>query len=291
MSLAGTTAARPRGAHHRRAAGAASGRDVYNQFPAETKDYVPMVIAAAWLFLHPMDYGIRWPRVSTRPATIRLSQPTSIYELTICLGNYGSRDGYMRALRNLNPRWEPDSTIPAGSMLNATTRMAWLYRFNCTGGKRAALAKQLVQSNVQSALVRIGPMTPSPMPAAAATLTPPAAPARPSSYKVQRGETLTSISRKFGCDLSDFAKANNLKAPKYAIQPGQSLKLDGCKGEPDFEQRSCEPANARGPASPRAGPASCTRRLSGREFASRLESRCANSPCSPPMRVVRRGSR
>ena len=47
--------------------------DVYNQFPAETKDYVPMVIAAAWLFLHPKDYGIRWPRVSAKPATIKLS--------------------------------------------------------------------------------------------------------------------------------------------------------------------------------------------------------------------------
>ena len=28
----------------------------YNQFPGETKDYVPMVIAAAWLFLHPKDF-------------------------------------------------------------------------------------------------------------------------------------------------------------------------------------------------------------------------------------------
>ena len=47
---------------------------------------------------------------------------------------------------------------------------------------------------------------------------------------MQRGENLTSIARKFDCDLSDFAKANKLKAPKYAIRPGQSLKLDGCKG-------------------------------------------------------------
>jgi membrane-bound lytic murein transglycosylase D len=208
--------------------------DVYNQFPAETKDYGPMVIAAAWLFLHPKDYGIRWPRVSARPATIKLSQAASIYELTICLGNYGSRDGYMRALRNLNPRWEADSTIPAGSTLNATTRIAWLYRFNCTGGKRAELAKQLVASNVQSALVRIGPMTSTGEAAASAPVQevapPPAKPAKPKTYKVQRGENLTGIARKFDCDLSDFAKANKLKAPKYAIKPGQSLKLEGCKG-------------------------------------------------------------
>ncbi len=233
LSLAGYNGGEGRAARVFRETGGRSfwDADVYNQFPAETKDYVPMVVAAAWLFLHPQEYGIRWPRVSTRPAVIRLAQPTSIYELTICLGNYGSRDGYMRALRNLNPRWEPDSTIPAGSTINATTRLAWLYRFNCTGGKRAALARQLVQSNVKSALVRVGAMTPSPLPVAA-TVAPasPAAPSRPTSYKVQRGETLTSISRKFGCDLSDFAKVNKLKAPKYAIRPGQALKLDGCRG-------------------------------------------------------------
>jgi len=213
--------------------------DVYNQFPAETKDYVPMVIAAAWLFLHPKEYGIRWPRVSARPAMVTLTQPASIYELTICLGNYGSRDGYMRALRNLNPRWDVDSTIPAGTALNATTRIAWLYRFNCGNGKRAQLAKQLVQSNVQSALVRIGPMTSAPVasadpPAQEAAPPPrpakPAKPAKPKTYKVQRGENLTGIARKFDCDLSDFAKANKLKPPKYAIRPGQALKLAGCKG-------------------------------------------------------------
>ena len=212
--------------------------DVYNQFPAETKDYVPMVIAAAWLFLHPKDYGIRWPRVGTRPATITLAQPASIYELTICLGNYGSRDGYMRALRNLNPRWNADSTIPAGTALNATTRIAWLYRFNCgSNSKRAQLARQLVASNVQSALVRIGPMSTAPGEGTATApvqdAPPPARPAAPTkqkTYKVQRGETLSSIARKFGCELRDVAKANKLKAPKYAIRPGQSLKLEGCKG-------------------------------------------------------------
>ena len=211
--------------------------DVYNQFPAETKDYVPMVIAAAWLFLHPKDYGIRWPRVGTRPATITLAQPASIYELTICLGNYGSRDGYMRALRNLNPRWNADSTIPAGTALNATTRIAWLYRFNCgSNSKRAQLARQLVASNVQSALVRIGPMSTAPGEGTATApvqdAPPPARPAAPAqqkTYKVQRGETLSSIARKFGCELRDVAKANKLKAPKYAIRPGQSLKLEGCK--------------------------------------------------------------
>src|SRR5690606_36846802 len=66
---------------------------VYDQFPAETRDYVPMVIAAAWLFLHPRQYGLHFPRVQTRPALLELEKPASIYELTICLGNGRTRDG------------------------------------------------------------------------------------------------------------------------------------------------------------------------------------------------------
>ena len=46
---------------------------------------------------------------------------------------------------------------------------------------------------------------------------------------VQRGDSLVAIARRFGCELRDVAKANKLKAPKYAIRPGQSLKLEGCK--------------------------------------------------------------
>ncbi|MBK6924358.1 MAG: transglycosylase SLT domain-containing protein [Thermomonas sp.] len=238
LSLAGYNGGEGRAARVYRESGGRSfwDADVYNQFPAETKDYVPMVIAAAWLFLHPKEYGIRWPRVSTRQATLQLAQPASIYELTICLGNYGSRDGYMRALRNLNPRWEADTTLPAGTSLNATARIAWLYRFNCRGGKRAELAKQLVASNVQSALVRVGPMT-NPGDAAASAPTQDAAPpprpvkpAKPKTHKVQRGETLSSIARNFDCDLAGIAKANKLKAPKYAIRPGQRLTLAGCGG-------------------------------------------------------------
>jgi membrane-bound lytic murein transglycosylase D len=207
--------------------------DVYNQFPAETKDYVPMVIAAAWLYLHPRDYGISWPRVSARPAVIKLAQPTSIYELTICLGNSGSRDGYMRALRNLNPRLEADSWLPAGTLLNATARVSTLYDRYCIPGKqRAELAKQLVASSVRSAVVQIGPMTStstSASPSMDAVAPPiPAKPVKPKRYTVKRGDTLTDITRTLGCEPRDLARTNKLKAPKYAIHPGQTLSLAGC---------------------------------------------------------------
>jgi membrane-bound lytic murein transglycosylase D len=215
--------------------------DVYNEFPAETKDYVPMVIAAAWLYLHPEEYGLTFPKVDTRMATLKLERPASIYELTICLGNGGTRDGYMRVLRNLNPRYEADQTIAAGTVMNATTKMAGLYKRWCTQGARADLARTLVTSDPSSAIVRTGPVTPVVEPAKTDAEVPvegvgePTAsrssgPAKPRVYRVQRGETLTSIASKFECRIGDLADANDVSGPRYMIRPGQRLKLAGCGG-------------------------------------------------------------
>ena len=109
-----------------------------SQFPAETRDYVPMVIAAAWLFLHPKQYGLDFPRPDAQVEPLKVLKPTTIYELTICLGDAGSREGWMRTLRNLNPRYQPDGWIPAGTVLNANKRIAGLYGRNCLNGARAA---------------------------------------------------------------------------------------------------------------------------------------------------------
>jgi len=218
--------------------------DVYNQFPSETQDYVPMVIAAAWLFLHPQEYGLSFPRVDAKPMPLRLAQPSSIYQLTICLGNRGERDGYMRALRNLNPRYQAESWLPAGTMLNATTKIVGLYNRWCVAGPRAELARVLVLSDPNTAIVRTGPVTTVGVNGVLvadvtdegmdAMPTAPMKPAKakeakhPRAYKVQRGETLTAIAQKFQCDTGDLAKANKIKGPRFAIRPGQRLKLDGC---------------------------------------------------------------
>ncbi|WP_411832205.1 transglycosylase SLT domain-containing protein [Pseudoxanthomonas mexicana] len=215
---------------------------VYNQFPGETKDYVPMVIAAAWLFLHPKEYGLEFPKVQAQAASFKLARPASIYELTICLGNAGVRDGYMRALRNLNPRYEADTWIPAGTTIRATQRIAALYARHCVSGPRADLARTLVSADLNAAIVRAAPLNPNVavgdvtpvegVPTTVATGQPqPAEPKRAQarSYRVAKGDTLGRISQKFGCDLKALARANGLKAPAYAVKPGQALKLESCR--------------------------------------------------------------
>ena len=213
--------------------------DVYNQFPPETRDYVPMVIAAAWLYLHPREYGLSFPRVDNRPATFELKRPASIYELTICLGNGNTRDGYMRVLRNLNPQYEAEAWIPAGTRLNGTVRLAGLYERWCTRGPRADLARQLVASDPSiGGRVRVGDVEAVTLPdgtvvqqAVAASPAPatPVAPATPASHRVAAGETLVAIARRYSCDTKTLAAANGIKPPRYTLRPGQQLRLQGCR--------------------------------------------------------------
>jgi membrane-bound lytic murein transglycosylase D len=218
-------------------------QSVYEQFPAETKDYVPMVIAAAWIFLHPRQYGVEFPKINAQPATLRLAKSTTIYELTICLGSAGTRDGYMRVLRNLNPRYEADGWIPSGTVINANTRIVGLYSKYCVSGPRADLARTLITADLNAAIVRpaassytgsvaVGDAMPmSGVPTTIATGRP--EPVKPKakqarSYKVGKGDTLGRISQKHQCDLKELARANGLKAPGYTLKPGQTIKLQGC---------------------------------------------------------------
>ncbi len=231
--------------------------DVYRQFPAETRDYVPMVIAAGWLFLHPKQYGLKFPRVNPKPATLTLAQPTSLDALTICLGNGGTRDGFERTLRNLNPRYRTDGLLPAGTQLKANTRIVSLYKWYCTRGTRAELTAALMNARIDEAITRNGePLPPDgtvsvgdatvlaadapvskydpvtnggALAKAQAAKTARAKAAEASkAYKVRRGDTLGTIADKHDCNLKLLAHANGLRPPGYVVKPGKVLKMASC---------------------------------------------------------------
>lgn len=180
---------------------------VFNALPPETREYVPMVLAAAWLFLHPEQYNLSLPQYDTRADAIVLKEPTSLNEIAVCLGQQGNSRGWFRHLRNLNPRWEPTKRLPAGTTLELPLAAVQHYRRDCEAGPRLAMSRELHDAR-----------PPLDSPAAR----------RGGTYLVRRGDSLHSIARARGCSVRGLAAANAIRAPRYLIKAGQRLSLSGC---------------------------------------------------------------
>ncbi len=204
---------------------------IYGQMSAETRDYVPMVLAAAWLYLHPDSYHLRWPKIDGEPGQIVLKRPASLSELTICLGSAeGMFDGWFRTLRNLNPRLDPQASQPVGTRLDVPKQLEKAYASTCADGPWPILA-----SDLHNAVKIIAPPPPAATsaalangPASASSSSRPASSSASKSYTVRRGDTLVSIARKSSCaDVESIAKMNGLKG--HQLQVGQSLRLPVCR--------------------------------------------------------------
>jgi membrane-bound lytic murein transglycosylase D len=99
--------------------------------PVETRNYVPGVLAAAWIFLHAKDAGLVAPTWDVGTTTITLAEPVSLGELTICLGPEQNPDGWFRTLRNLNPRMSGSERIDAGETLRMPSILVPRYVEHC----------------------------------------------------------------------------------------------------------------------------------------------------------------
>jgi len=188
---------------------------VYYAVSQETREYVPMVLAAAWLFMHPERYNLAFPKIAGSPGSITLARPASIAELTVCLGQDGNEEsGWFRTLRNLNPQLDPQQPEPAGAKLVVPQPLEAIYARNCTEGQWPTLAAEL-----HSAVV------PTPPPGSLVR----AHEVKPRGYVVRKGDTLASIARKLGCtSVQGLASANGIRPPRYALKPGQTLRVTDC---------------------------------------------------------------
>ncbi|HEX7339688.1 MAG TPA: transglycosylase SLT domain-containing protein [Rhodanobacteraceae bacterium] len=182
--------------------------DIYFDLPEQTRRYVPLVLAAAWLYLHPDSYHLHFPKITAQPGQIKLARQASLSELTICLGqDAGMRDGWWRTLRNLNPRLNPQQELPPGTVVKVPKKLEAPYQDDCTDGPWPILAADLHSGTV-----------PQPPPSGL-----------PRHYIVQRGDTLSGIVRKLGCSsVHEVARLNHLRRPHYPIRVGQQLVLPRC---------------------------------------------------------------
>jgi membrane-bound lytic murein transglycosylase D len=196
--------------------------DVYASVSQETREYVPMVLAAAWLFMHPERYNLQFPKVTAKPGSITLKHPASIAELTVCLGQDGNaHDGWFRTLRNLNPQLDPQQSEPVGAHMVVPQQLEKTYQRDCADGRWQQLAAELHAAVVP---------TPAPVALAQGSART-AAKTKDRTYVVRRGDTLAAIARKGGgcATVREIAAANGLRAPRYAIKPGQALKIPACR--------------------------------------------------------------
>jgi len=191
---------------------------IYDQMSQETREYVPAVLAAAWLFLHPDSYNLRFPKTDGAPGSITLQRSASLSELTVCLGSAGGMsDGWFRTLRNLNPRLDPQVQQPAGSTLQLPRMLEQAYTSRCVDGPWPILAHDLHTAVVP---VVVAPSS-APLPVYAPVVR------KDRSYKVRRGDTLVSIVRKLHCSsVQEVQEMNRLK--HHHISVGQTLKLPAC---------------------------------------------------------------
>lgn len=186
---------------------------IYNQLSQETRDYVPSVLAAAWLFLHPDSYNLRFPKIDGQPGRVLLKRPASLAELTVCLGNAGGMyKGWFRTLRNLNPRLDPKQVQTIGQPIALPKRLEEAYATRCVDGPWPILANDLHQA--------AAPQEAAP---ARVAVKPPGT----KRYKVRRGDTLISIVRKLRCSsVKAIAQMNHLERDR--IHPGQELQVPDC---------------------------------------------------------------
>lgn len=186
---------------------------IYNALPPETRDYVPMVLAAAWLYLHPDDYGLDFPVIDPTPSNIKLERASSLSELAVCMGQFGNPRGWFRTLRNLNPRYLPDTAITSGSVLDAPKGAADAYAARCRSGLLAQRSAELhaAERPQVSGRERVA-----------------VAEGNGRVHTVSKGETLHSIARRFGCGVGRLAVANRLRPPRYLIRIGQRLQVPAC---------------------------------------------------------------
>jgi membrane-bound lytic murein transglycosylase D len=178
--------------------------EFYYALPRDTRGYVPKVLAAAWLFLHPERYRLEFVDFQAQHAELILENDMSLGELAICFGNAELRDGWFRTLRNLNPAVKPGDRVKAGESLQVPDKLIPLYQQNCTDQELLETAANLHDAgyNEREDLL---------------------------PYVVQNGDTLSRIARRHHCmSIKEIAAINNIKPPRYLIRAGKMIKVPNC---------------------------------------------------------------
>jgi membrane-bound lytic murein transglycosylase D len=170
---------------------------IRERLPRETRDYVPLMVAAARIAKDPERYGFQ---------NVRLEEPLAFDEILAEPG--ATLAAIARAagveateLRRLNPHYRTGRT---------PTNRSVVVRLPPGSEQRYAQSWPRVRAETRTAAA------PPPAPAS-----PRAAPAR--THRVRSGENLTVIARRHGVTVAALRGANNLRGDR--IRAGQTLRV------------------------------------------------------------------
>jgi membrane-bound lytic murein transglycosylase D len=237
-----------------------------NDLPRETANYVPEILAAIIIANNPAQYGFDDvtldPPVLTDTVTINYSvnlrlvsdlTGAPVDELTVL------NPSLLRTVTPPNASF--DLHLPAGTAalyaqriaaIPEGNRNAWRYHpvapedtlasvareYRVTVPELAAANRLRPSESVEGIDALLVPTPPAPEPAAHTRL-----------YTVRRGETLVTISDRFGVPLSDLRRWNKIAGIK--VQPGQRLHV----AEPVSASGTASRSHRRGAHTPQAAPA------------------------------------
>ena len=207
--------------------------------PAETAAYVPKFFALRRLLAYPEDYNLDWPRLANRAQTATVALPGRI-ELDIAASML---DMPATELQALNPHVRRAIANPVhggGSLLVPTDRIMqfqtalagadvddlvshdWhrvrrgetLSGIARMHGINVATLRQI--NGLRGNRILVGQRLALPQPGKPATIP-------TESYAVQPGDTLWRIAHRYGIDVADLRRVNNLAG--NALRTGQVLRV------------------------------------------------------------------
>jgi membrane-bound lytic murein transglycosylase D len=155
--------------------------------PRETREYVPMILAAIIIARNPAQYGFSIDASEARPAfeTVAVSHPVDLRKVAEWAGTT------LATIHELNPE-----------LRRQTTPKDAAYELKVPAGTSAEIARRLSESE-DIAL-------PS-----------------ETYYKVKRGETMPAVARRLGVTRADLAEANRISINARLVAGQQLLVPDG----------------------------------------------------------------
>jgi membrane-bound lytic murein transglycosylase D len=238
-----------------------------NVLPAETKNYVPIILAITIMSKNPAQYGL--DRLTQDPPMdidkVTINYPVDLRLVAECV------DTSVATLQELNPSLlrlttpkdqSFDLRLPAGTKDKFQTAIAaippdmrvwWRYHKVGTGDTLASVAKRYHVS--ADAIARANNLDDGDALSRDAKLVIPIAPGRrgegdtmafakaATRYKVRKGDTVVSVADDFGVPVSNLRKWNHLRGT--SLTPGRTLLIHKPIAGPDVTERASTSRSSR----------------------------------------------